>query len=76
LTVEKLERVMWRLRARNKSALSVSIAELRRAIMYECGTDPTTYRNNKSALVRLGWIRKKGAANVWLTGVDMTGDDE
>ena len=74
MSVEKLERVMWRIRKRNPNNLKITVHELRRAIMYEIGTDPRTYSVSKTALTRLGWIKKKGNAHVWLTGNDLTGD--
>jgi len=73
--IEKLERVMWRLRSRNKGQDLVTVLELRRAIMYEIGTDRRTYQVNKKALVDLGWIRSKGNKWIRLTGNDLTGDD-
>lgn len=76
MSVERLERVMWRLRKRNPNNLKITINELQRAIMYECGTDPRTYSNNKRSLIRLGWIRSRGPRHVWLTGNDLTGDDD
>lgn len=74
MSVEKLERVMWRIRKRCPDQGVISIHQLMRAIMLECGTDPRTYSNNKRALVKLGWIKKKGNKWVVLTGNDLTGD--
>ena len=75
MTIEKMERVMWRIRARNKGKTEIFISELRRAVMYEIGTDVRTYNKTKTALKRLGWIKKKGPQRVILTGNDLTGDD-
>lgn len=75
MSIEKLERVMWRLRKKFPDQVSVTILELQRAIMYECGTDPTTYRSNKRALVRLGWIKARGNKRIDITGADITGDE-
>ena len=71
MTIEKLERVMWRLRklaATDKPTHN----ELRRAIMYECGTDPSTYTNNKKALLVLGWIVPYNKSRFVLTNNDLT----
>ena len=75
--ISKLECVMWRLRKAwekehpgNKNPTN---HELRRAIMYECGTDPSTYRNNRKALMILGWIKPYNKKRVTLTGKDITG---
>lgn len=73
MTIEKLERVMWRVRSRNPNKALVLNDELRRAIMYEIGTDPRTYALNRKNLVKLGWIESKGNKYVYLTGKDITG---
>lgn len=75
MTIEKLTRVMARVRARNPGAQKITRQELVRAIMIECGTCPQTYYNNKAALTTLGWIRKK-RRKFYLTGLDLTGDFE
>ena len=75
MTVEKLERVLWRLRKRKPGVNRFTNHELRRAIMYECGTDPHTYKYNRKALRDLGWIRNHGKKWIHLTGADLTGDD-
>lgn len=75
MSVEKLERVMWRLRKRHPNKVKLTIPQLRLAIMHECGTDPYTYKVNKAALVRLGWIKSLGRTRVALTGKDITGDE-
>lgn len=72
MTVEKLERVMWRLRAIDPNNRYPSVHNLRRAIMLEIGTDNRTYHANKQALKRLGWIKAKGTKRVELTGIDLT----
>jgi hypothetical protein len=73
MSVERLERVLWRLRKRNPGKTEIKLLELERAIMYECGTDPKTYRHNKAALVKLGWITSQGKM-IRLTGKDITGE--
>ena len=65
---------MWRLRARHPNQTVVTVAQLRRAIDVECGTSWQTYKANKAALKRLGWIKSKGTQRVILTGNDLTGD--
>ena len=74
MSVENLERVMARLRHKRPLVVTVSLGDLRRAIMIEIGTDPRTYYVNKGALVKLGWIKGVSAQVVELTGVDLTGD--
>lgn len=57
MSVEKLERVLWRLRKDHPGTTpTVSRKALRRAIMFECGTDPKTFQSNKQALVHLDWL--------------------
>ena len=53
MTVEKLERVMWRLRKRNPGTDTIHNSELRRAVMLEIGTDPRTLKKNRKALIEL-----------------------
>lgn len=73
MTVEKLKRVMWRVRSKDPRADKVPIWTLKRAIMIECGTSPSTVQINKMAMVRLGWI-KTHKNMVYLTGKDLTED--
>lgn len=56
MTIQNLQRVMWRLRTANPRVKDVTNSELRRAIMYECGTDQRTYYSNRKALLKLQWI--------------------
>lgn len=72
MSVERLERVMWRLR-KNIDTERPLWKQLRRAIMYECGTDPRTYLNNKRALIALGWITSDGKHRFRLTNEDLRG---
>ena len=74
MSIQKLERVMWRLRKRHPGRSKVTNLQLRRAIMYDCGTDPLTYRNNRKALMVLGWIKKHKTKQVILTNKDLSGD--
>lgn len=71
--IERLERVMWRIRSTHPGKKTITNPQLRLAIMHECGTDPKTYRNNRAALKRLGWIKHKGRVYVQLTDKDISG---
>lgn len=71
MSVEKLQRVMWRLRSRNNSDLKIPVTELQRCVMLEIGTDPRTYVITKNALIRLQWIRTRKNRHIWLTGKDV-----
>ena len=73
MTIEKLERVMWRLRKRHPDRTTITNNELRRAIMYECGTSLSTLKDNRRALKDLGWIRAKSTRTIWLTNKDIDG---
>jgi len=72
MSIEKLQRVLWRVRKRNPNERYITNLELKRAIMIECGTCPQTYWNNRSALKTLQWIKKKGTKRIELTGLDLT----
>jgi hypothetical protein len=63
---------MLRIRQRNPGLMTIKIMELKRAIMYEIGTDPRTYKSTKKALTDLGWIRSKGNKWTRLTDVDLS----
>lgn len=71
MSVEKLERVLWRLRKNNPNTNKITNHELRRAIMHECGTDPSTYTKNRKALAYLGWIKARKSMII-LTNKDLT----
>ena len=71
MTVESLKRVMWRLRDIKPQSRRKTNAQLQNAIMRECGTDPRTYKTNRRALVKLGWITAH-RSYVWLTDKDVT----
>ena len=71
MSVEKLERVLWRLRKRNPGVDKPSYLELRRAIMLECGTCEATYKSNKRALKFLGWIAAYNSKRCKLTNKDL-----
>ncbi len=71
MTIQKLELVMWRLRKGNPDSDTPTNIELRRAIMYEVGTDERTYIKTRKALIRLGWMRTWSRTRVKLTNKDM-----
>jgi len=73
MTVERLARVMQRVRARFPGEDSIPRDEFRKCIMIECGTTKATFYNNKYALVKLGWI-KTSKTRIKLTGKDLTED--
>ena len=73
MTIEKLKRIMIRVRAANPGKDKCSHRDLRRAIMIECGTTRMTVHNNKHALTDLGWIRRS-KNTIYFTGLDLTED--
>ena len=60
MTIEKLERVMWRVRKYEPNNKHPYRSTYRRAIMFECGTSPATIKNNIKALKELKWIKQYG----------------
>lgn len=74
MTIEKLERVMWRIRKLAGDNKHPYNSDVRRAIMLECGTSPITYRNNRKALMDLGWIKTYNRKRITLTNTDITGE--
>jgi len=72
MTIENLQRVMERLRSHNPGDDTPTWLELKRAIMYECGTDPSTYTKNRKALKELGWIKVYNGKRLKITNVDLT----
>ena len=74
MSIHKLERVMWRLRKRNPDEKRPTNTELQRAIMYEVGTSPACYQQNRKALIKLGWIRTFNSKRIEITDNDITGD--
>ena len=73
--IRKLKLVMMRLRelTKKKGENLFNRVELRAAIDLECGVSPVTYRNNKNALRRQGWIEPSGyKRRKWkITGGDL-----
>jgi len=76
MTVEKLKRILQRVRARNPGQDIIKRNELEQCIMIECGTCKATYFNNKRALVKLGWIKAYPGSKhkIEITGKDLTED--
>lgn len=72
MSVEKLSRVMHRIRRWNPNEDKVTYVHLRKAIMLECGTDPSTYTKNVKALKLLGWIKTWSKKKCLLTNDDLT----
>jgi len=73
MSVERLERVLWRLRKKHPDSDYPLWSDLEVAIMYECGTDRQTYYRNKRALIKLGWIVTHNRKRFRLTNNDLTG---
>jgi len=66
MSVDKLKRVLWRLREKG-IADRLPLIELERAIMRECGTTPITISRNIKALIKLGWIRRSSRYVLYIT---------
>ncbi len=65
---------MWRVRKDKPQSINpykVKNKMLVLAIMHECGTSRATYLANRSALIKLGWIRTKGNKYIILTNKDL-----
>ncbi len=75
MTIEKLERVMWRLRHNYEDLANtkkIPNGVLHEAMMKEVGTDIRTYRANRKALIKMGWIKSVGKYAIKLTDKDIT----
>jgi hypothetical protein len=72
MSIQKLERVLRRIRAENPGRKKISRPILQKAIMKEIGIDPRTYRQNREALISLGWLRSHKGNAFWLTDKDIT----
>ena len=55
--IDKLKRVMWRVTDKHPKGTRVSILVLRKALMFECGTEPRTIDRHIKTLKELGWIK-------------------
>ena len=71
MTIEKLQRVMWRLRKNNPGNDTPSYKELRKAIAQEIGTDSRTYYVNRKALYLVGYIKAYGKQRLKITNEDL-----
>jgi predicted transcriptional regulator len=71
MTIEKLERVMWRIR-KDYPNQHPSWNELDKAIMKEIGVDRRTQLTNRRALKKLEWIKPYGKKRFMLTDKDLT----
>lgn len=72
MTIEKLERTIWRLRKNlKKNEKYIKWQELRKSIMHEIGTDDRTFKNNKKALIKLGWIKTVSKQRFILTNKEL-----
>ena len=65
---------MWRIRKNSINGDIISNQALRNAIDYECGTHLKTYRSNRKALIRLGWIKSYKSGHIILTDKDIVGE--
>ena len=74
MSVEKLERVLWRIRKNHKDKLRIHKNELRKAIMLEIGTSAACYQQNRAALIKLEWIKTYKKNYIELTNNDLNGD--
>ena len=72
MTIEKLERVMWRVRKDNPNTNIIRNRALELAIMQEIGINKRTYKDNRRALTTLGWIRSHTKTKIELTNKDLT----
>lgn len=69
--IDKLERVMWRLRKRNPKERYVTNKELQIATIKECGYSDYTLRTIRKTLIKLGWIKSKGKRRIEITDKDL-----
>lgn len=76
MSVEKLKRVMQRLRHRHgMNVKKIKRDDLERAIYREIGTCLTTFKRNKRCLTKLGWIASRDRGHtIMITGKDLEED--
>lgn len=75
IAINKLERVLWRLRKKYKGDNPIiPNHELRKAIMRECGTSNQCYKDNRASFFQLGWIKAHGSKKIQLTDDDLIED--
>ena len=77
--IDKLERVMWRLRKLAKKDTKHEYLHekptyhvLKQAIILECGHTPQTISNVKRALMTLGWLVCYNKGRCKITNKDLT----
>jgi hypothetical protein len=70
MTIEKLKRVMWRLRKLGLDHPSYNDLEV--VIMQECGTCKATFTRNKRALFKLGYCVRYTKKRFSLSDKDLT----
>jgi len=71
MSINKLERTLWRLRKTRPGEKRFTWRELKIAIMKEIGTSPETLRRTKKALIMLGWIKPHRKTKLELTEKDL-----
>ena len=71
MSVEKLERVLRRVRRMNPGQDVVLNNDLKKAITLEVGTDRRTVSSNRQALIKLGWVKALKRQRVELTNEDL-----
>ena len=60
MTIDRLKRVMWRLKEILPDAKEYSYQELRKAVMEECGTDERTIADAIKKLIELKMLTSGG----------------
>lgn len=70
--LDKLQRVLWRVRERNPNVANPTNRELELAIMMEIGTDKQTYKRNRKSLMKLGYIERYTKQRFKLTNKDLS----
>ena len=71
MPIEKLQRVMWRIRTNHPNTARITLQQLINAVTREIGYDMRTFKRIKLALARLGWIKSYGK-RIRVTGKDLT----
>ena len=68
--IDRLKRVICRIEENFPRGKVTAIRELRKAIMYECGTDERTIRRTMDLIKELGWIQREGYTFTIVEDVD------
>jgi len=77
MSIDKLKRVIWRLQeipGVRENNCRIRESEIRKAIMYEIGTNQVTIDNNLAKLVELKWIKRVAKKN-WVIINENTPED-